>query len=97
MSLGRSFIAVALLFAAGIGVRGRVEHRTPSSFEALRAAANEAPSFEDRFDAEVWLADMSSRLERQVKDPEQRLHLLKLVHLEATRADLAPELDPGRH
>ena len=91
MSLGRSFITVALLFAAALACAAE-SAPDPELLQALRAAANEAPSFEDRFDAEVWLVDMSSRLERQVKDPEQRLHLLKLVHLEATRADLAPEL-----
>jgi len=35
---------------------------------------------------------MSGRLARQVKDPEERIYILKLVHMEATRANLAPEL-----
>ena len=60
----------------------------PELREALRAAA----SFADRFHAEVWLTDMSRRLERQVKDHELRIRILKLVHLEATRAELPPEL-----
>ena len=64
----------------------------PELREVLRAAANDNESFSDRFDAEVWLTDMSRRLARQVKDPEERIKILKLVHLEATRADLAPEL-----
>ena len=64
----------------------------PELREALKKAASEAASFEDRFDAEVWLTDMSRRLARQVPDPEERLHILKLVHLEANRADLPPEL-----
>ncbi|MEL7185536.1 MAG: transglycosylase SLT domain-containing protein [Pseudomonadota bacterium] len=64
----------------------------PELREALRAAASDAPSFEDRFDAAVWLTDMSARLERQVKDPDERLKILKLVHLEATRANLPPNL-----
>ncbi len=51
-----------------------------------------AESFEDRFAAEVWLSDMSRRLARQVPDPNERLRLLNIVHREATRADLAPEL-----
>lgn len=63
---------------------------------ALRAAlirtVGEAESFVDRFEAEVWLVDMSARLSRYIKDTEQRLELLKLVHLEASRADLNPEL-----
>ena len=64
----------------------------PELREILRAAASEADSFPDRFDAQVWLSDMSGRLERQVKDPEERIEILKRVHHEATRADVAPEL-----
>tara|TARA_R110002096_G_scaffold65006_4_gene158287 strand:+ start:16041 stop:16616 length:576 start_codon:yes stop_codon:yes gene_type:complete len=64
----------------------------PELREALRAAASDSASFADRFHAEVWLTDMSRRLERQVKDHELRIRILKLVHLEATRAELPPEL-----
>ena len=64
----------------------------PELLEKLREAASAADSFEDRFDAEVWLADMSSRLERQVKDHDERINLLMLVHREANRAGLPPEL-----
>ncbi len=35
---------------------------------------------------------MSRRLERQVKNPKERLRLLTRVHFEADRAELAPEL-----
>jgi soluble lytic murein transglycosylase-like protein len=52
----------------------------------------EADSFADRFEAEVWLTDMSHRLARQVPDPEERLHILKTVHHQATRAGVEPEL-----
>jgi len=64
----------------------------PELREVLRAAANESRSFTDRFHAEVWLTDMSRRLERQVKDPEERIELLTLIHLEAARVELPPEL-----
>jgi soluble lytic murein transglycosylase-like protein len=64
----------------------------PELREVLRAAAGAADSFEDRYDAEVWLTDMSRRLERQVKDPEERISLLTRVHYEAARAGLPPEL-----
>ena len=64
----------------------------PELREALRAAASDTESFADRFHAEVWLTDMSQRLARQVKDPQERINILKLVHMEATRADLPPEL-----
>jgi soluble lytic murein transglycosylase-like protein len=58
----------------------------------LIKAINSSDSFKDRFDAEVWLTDMSNRLEVRVKDPKERLSILKTVHYEAQRADLDPEL-----
>lgn len=58
----------------------------------LRQTIHEADSFKDRFDAEVWLVDMDRRLKRYMKDPEERLAFLKLVHSEAKRVDLQPEL-----
>jgi len=68
----------------------------PPTDQALRKllikAVNNSDSFEDRFDAEVWLTDMSRRMEPKVKDARERLNLLRLIHYEATRADLPPEL-----
>ncbi len=68
----------------------------PAERAALRdfldSTISDADSFEDRFDAEVWLVDMSARLNRFVTDPEQRLTLLKQIHANAARAGLPPEL-----
>ncbi|MDX1442235.1 MAG: lytic transglycosylase domain-containing protein [Gammaproteobacteria bacterium] len=64
----------------------------PELRERLKAAIESADSFEDRFEAEVWLLDMSNRLSRFIEDADQRLELLKLVHREARRVDLPPEL-----
>ncbi len=62
--------------------------------DLLVAAINDSESFQDRFDAEVWLLDMSQRLQNRVRkqDTEKQLQLLKQIHAEATRAELAPEL-----
>ncbi len=60
--------------------------------ELLREAVNSSDSFADRFEAEVWLLDMSRRLEKTLPDNGQRLSLLKEIHYEASRADLPPEL-----
>ncbi len=68
------------------------EQPDPQLRELLRVAANAADSFPDRFDAQVWLSDMSGRLARQVGDAEERIAILKRVHHEATRVDVAPEL-----
>lgn len=58
----------------------------------LLTAIQGSDSFEDRFDAEVWLIDMSTRLKNTIREPEKRINLLKNVHHEATRAELSPEL-----
>ena len=58
----------------------------------LEQAITSAESFEDRYDAEVWLVDMSSRLARFVPEPQQRLELLHQIHAAAARAELPPEL-----
>ncbi|MEK7262434.1 MAG: transglycosylase SLT domain-containing protein, partial [Pseudomonadota bacterium] len=58
----------------------------------LKQAASETESFADRFEAEVWLMDMSQRLAKKIPDPRFRIELLKTVHREATRVGLKPEL-----
>jgi soluble lytic murein transglycosylase-like protein len=58
----------------------------------VKKAASETDSFRDRFDGEVWLADMSHRLEKRVPDTPYRVELLKNVHYEAHRSGLPPEL-----
>ena len=58
----------------------------------LQQAINESDSFDDKYDAEVWLLDMSNRLKKKIKEPKKRLTLLRQVHKEATKANLHPEL-----
>jgi soluble lytic murein transglycosylase-like protein len=64
----------------------------PELRKILVAAIADSDSFADRFDAEVWLTDMSRRLSRQVPDAEERLHILKTVHRQAKLAGVEPEL-----
>ncbi|MCW8854180.1 MAG: transglycosylase SLT domain-containing protein [Gammaproteobacteria bacterium] len=64
----------------------------PELRSRLKLAIEQSDSFKDRFDAEVWLLDMSTRLKKRVPDSNERLHLLKNIHREATRVKLAPEL-----
>jgi len=64
----------------------------PELRRLLAEAIVESSSFGDRFDAEVWLFDMSGRMEKFVPDKAYRLDLLKSIHREATRVDLPPEL-----
>ncbi|MCZ6668767.1 MAG: lytic transglycosylase domain-containing protein [Gammaproteobacteria bacterium] len=60
--------------------------------QLLQEAISSDAGFDDRFDAEVWLLDMSRRLEPFIEDPETRISLLKRLHYEATRVNLPPEL-----
>jgi soluble lytic murein transglycosylase-like protein len=87
-------IAIGLILTLGLAPAASIGQGTPDPElrEMLREAAGTADSFDDRFDAEVWLTDMSSRLERQVRDPGERMRILTRVHQEAMLAGLAPEL-----
>ena len=60
--------------------------------KALNDSIKDMSEYSDRFDAEVWLKDMSHRLKRFSKDPVQRIKILKLVHREAKRSKLQPEV-----
>ncbi len=86
-----AFLAVALVLGTGIAV-AQPQTPDPELRAALAAAIQESDSFVDRFDAEVWLLDMSGRLARRIPDTDERLALLKLIHAEATRAGLTPEV-----
>lgn len=84
-------VALLLALLSG-GVAVAEQTPDPELREVLRSAASDTTSFTDRFHAEVWLTDMSRRLARQVENPEERIKLLTLVHLEAARVELPPEL-----
>ena len=64
----------------------------PELRKLLTKAIEASDSFEDRFDAEVWLVDMSNRLQKFIDDKQRRLQLLRGIHREASRANLVPEL-----
>ena len=83
-------IGIALVAGAGAQPQDQAELTALRSF--LEQTINGADSFEDRYDAEVWLVDMSNRLSRYVKNPEKRLSLLRDIHYAAARAGLPPEL-----
>ena len=87
--LSRVCLLLALLLSQAVPAQQQPD---PELREALRAAASAADSFDDRFHAEVWLTDMSRRLERQVEDADERMRILTRVHYEASLAGLEPEL-----
>lgn len=84
-------IALGLLLAATAAGAAQAPP-TPELRARVRAALETADSFQDRFDAQVWLTDMAGRLGRQVPDPETRVEILRTAHREATRVGLPPEM-----
>ena len=63
---------------------------------ALRAFLEQSISgssgFADRFDAEVWLLDMQTRLQPFMENPEERLTFLTLLYRETLAAELPPDI-----
>ncbi|QGG80706.1 transglycosylase SLT domain-containing protein [Litorivicinus lipolyticus] len=58
----------------------------------LRSAVESAQSFDDDYDATVWLTLMGQRMARYNPDPDERLAILIAVHREARRVDIPPEM-----
>jgi soluble lytic murein transglycosylase-like protein len=90
-------LSALLLLLLGVSVGGSVMAATTEKPDdelrgLLLKTINESDSFEDRFDAEVWLLDMSTRLKSRMPDDIKRLELLKNIHYEANKVGLAPEL-----
>lgn len=88
----RTYILLCLLLPALVNATGQPPGEHEDLRLLLKEAIDGADSFKDRFEAEVWLLDMSNRLKPIVKDDKKRLQLLKQIHYEATRVDLPPEL-----
>ncbi|MBM4197219.1 MAG: lytic transglycosylase domain-containing protein [Gammaproteobacteria bacterium] len=90
-----STAALGLLLALLLAGRAVAAEQAPPSAELrerVRDALVAAGSFNDRFDAQVWLTDMAGRLGRQVPDEQTRLRILTTAHQEATRVGLPPEM-----
>ncbi len=93
-SVNRALILLLVVLAAsGSGAFAATQERPDDALrEVLVEAIESSDSFTDRFEAEVWLTDMSGRLGARVADHQERLLILKTVHYEAARAELPPEL-----
>jgi soluble lytic murein transglycosylase-like protein len=91
-AVARTLVAGALSLSLAGAQAATTERPDDELRHILIQAIDSSDSFADRFDAEVWLTDMSRRLDRKVPDPQERLLILKTAHYEATRAELPPEL-----
>ena len=85
-------IAALMLLVALPAAAGAQERPDDAMRSYLKTVVTDAETFDDRFQGEVWLTDMANRLKSRVADPLTRIELLKLVHIEAARAELPPEL-----
>lgn len=83
---------LALLMAVSAADASQQRDPDPELRRAVEEAVEAGDSFETRFDAEVWLKLMSHRLEDKIPARDRRLRFLRILHYEATRADLEPEL-----
>lgn len=88
---GTAWVLAAVLLGAAEATAAPVPVTPELKNRLVQAMADES-GFRDRFDAEVWLVDMSQRLSRRIPDQHNRLQLLRHIHREATRAKLEPEL-----
>ncbi|SCW64862.1 Transglycosylase SLT domain-containing protein [Pseudomonas peli] len=90
--LQRLICAVLTLLLCGAAYADVRQAPEPELRALLQQTVAQADSFQDRFEAEVWLLDMSTRLRRYIPDAEERLSLLRLVHREASKVGLRPDL-----
>ena len=85
-----------VLICLWLGLQSPGYANAPHIDEDLRVklveAINDTSSFKDKYMAEVWLTDMSIRLSRYIKDHDERIFILTVLHEEATRAKLDPEI-----
>lgn len=93
-ALGLAFVVVLLFVPITQAAPNREPE--PELRVLMKQAIEAATSFEDPYLAEVWLTDMAGRIARHapkaMPDPAVRLRFLRLLHAEATRAGVSPEL-----
>jgi soluble lytic murein transglycosylase-like protein len=100
LPLWRGAIALGVCLTVALGVtspaRAGPTGEPEPELRARLAEAIAADGFEDRYVAAVWLTDMSTRLNRYLPkalpDAAPRREFLRLVHAEAARAKVSPEL-----
>ncbi len=92
MHSARALAMALLALLAPPAAAAQAREPDPELRRAVEAAVEATDSFENRFDAEVWLQLMANRLADHIPNPQRRLDFLRMVHYEATRAGLEPEL-----
>ncbi|HLW74456.1 MAG TPA: transglycosylase SLT domain-containing protein [Gammaproteobacteria bacterium] len=92
----RAVLPVLILISGlSAGTSAQAEKLTqpdPELIALVQQAEADTTDFQDKYEAQVWLTDMSERMADLVPDPDQRMSLLKLIHAEASRAQVPPQL-----
>jgi len=92
-TLGARCLLLVLTLSSPVGLWAATMERPDAQLrQVLHDAIASAQSFSDRFDAEVWLLDMATRLQQRLPDAKERLSILRAAHQEARRVNLDPEL-----
>ncbi len=99
-----SILSLSVLFALSTTASAQPSDQGKTSFRGkpqqideelrllLKQTIEDSDSFEDRYDAEVWLVSKQNNLKKYIKDPEERMDVLRRIHRAARRADLQPEI-----
>lgn len=82
--------ALALNFFVIAGVAASDDKAALRDF--LKQTVHKSHSFNDKYDAEVWLVRQSAKLERYIKNPRKRLELLQKIHAASMAAKLNPDV-----
>ncbi len=95
-----SILLAGLLFASGVSAGPQVYVPLSASVRAVMqhsVSDQAAPrlAFATQREADVWLNEMSRRLQNRIPDANSRLDFLRTVHYEASRAGLDPQLVLG--
>lgn len=94
------FAAITLLFALNVQAGAQIEEPLSNSVKALMQKSisdTAAPKlfFPTEQEGQVWMAAMSSRLQKRMPDQAMREDFLRTVHYEASRAGLDPQMVLG--
>ena len=85
-------LLLAGLLAGGPAHAQKFSKPDPELIALVQQAETDTKEFADKYDEQVWLTDMSLRLADIVPDPDERIKLLKMIHSEASRAQVPPQL-----
>jgi len=90
--MSRPLVLLLLMFWPWLASAGPTGNPEPELRARLAEAIHAADSFDDKYEAQVWLLDYSGRIERYMADERQRFDFLRRVHAEAKQAKLDPAL-----